>query len=426
MGQGLASGQVVMAPDAPVMDLVVLMFALARIGAALFPFRSGLDRDGTRSLASLVGAEWYWHPDSEQLGRTPFAAPGDASAASPIGLLIKTSGSGGKPRVVMLSFESLLASASRVNTRLGLTADDTWLACLRFSHVGGVTIAYRCALAGARMWLHEGFDARAVRRDLDDGSVTHLSLVPPMLARLLDLDQRPPPALRVLLVGGQALSRPLAQRTVEAGWPLHVTYGMTETGSQIATTGRLQGRDLDPARVGDLMPDIRVAAGGCEASPAPLRIRGPVLMAGYANPRRRPGDGLEQGWFRSADLGCEEPDGGLRILGRADDVLVIGGRNVSLSQINAALQEAPGVREIQLVGLADPVWGHRLTAVFAGDCDEGELALWCRGHLRGAECPRAFRRLECLPVLDSGKYDRVRIAALAEASVERAGLKNDS
>ncbi len=413
--QGLGPGQVVLAPDSPGLDLVLMQFALARIGAALFPFRSGQDSEELRSLAKLAGVEWVWESGSGRLLRTDIGVPMCSDLASaPIALLIRTSGSKGTPKAAMLTSENLLASASRVNVRLGLGQDDIWLCCLRSSHIGGISIGYRCALAGATLLLHEGFDVLAVRHDLDVRSVTHLSLVPPMLARLLDLNPTPPRSLRVLLVGGQALSPSLVQRAVAFGWPLHVTYGMTETASQIATTKRLTASDRNPGDVGDLLPEVRVDVQDCGCPPRPLRVCGPIVMAGYANPERRVGVGLDQGWFQSADLACLAPYGRLRILGRADDVLVIGGQNVSLVKVERILDEAPGVREILVVGIADPVWGHRLVAVFSGEAKEGVLASWCGERLRGPECPRSFLRLGQLPLLDSGKHDRLRITAMAE------------
>ncbi|MTW22755.1 AMP-binding protein [Allochromatium palmeri] len=416
MACGLRPGQVVMVPDSPAFDLTLTILALGRIGAGVFPYRSGLDPAERLALADLAGVEWLWNPDSASL--MPASAttqvtdvPPESSAA----LLIKTSGSSGHPQIVMHDYAGLRASASRVNARLGVTAESTWLCCLRLSHIGGAAILYRAALAGARLRLHDGFDAPTVLRELEAYGVTHVSLVPPMLARLLDLGGRAPPSLRVVLVGGQALSRPLAKRALAAGWPIQLTYGMTETGSQIATSGALAAEDggLDTSLVGTLLPDVDIEAPDCDAPTARLRIRGPMLMLGYANPERQPGQGLDEGgWFEPADLGCLTGEGRLRILGRADDICVIGGTNVSLTRIAHALQEASGVSEVQIVAGSDPVWGHRLVAVYAGASDDTELANWCRVHLSGPECPRAFIRLKRLPLLDSGKYDRARIAAL--------------
>lgn len=419
MACGLKPGQVVMAPDSPAFDLALKILALGRIGAGVFPYRSGLDPAERLALANLAGVEWLWNPDSTGLVPLSDATQTtDVSPESRAALLIKTSGSSGHPRIVMHGYAGLRASAGRVNARLGVTAESTWLCCLRLSHIGGAAILYRAALVGARLRLHDGFDAPTVRRELETHGVTHVSLVPPMLARLLDLGGRAPPSLRVVLVGGQALSRPLAERALAAGWPIRITYGMTETGSQIATSGPLAAEDgeLDTSLVGTLLPDVEIEASGCDAPPECLRIRGPMLMLGYANPERRPGQGLEDGgWFEPADLGCLTGEGQLRISGRADDIRVIGGTNVSLTRIAQALQEAPGVSEVQIVATPDPVWGHRLTAVYSGTSGETELADWCQAHLSGPECPRAFIRLERLPLLDSGKYDRPRIAALVRA-----------
>ncbi|MGQ9830852.1 MAG: AMP-binding protein [Thermochromatium sp.] len=418
MEAGLRAGQVVMAPDSPALDLALTILALGRLGAGVFPYRSGLDRAECLTLARLAGVEWLWSPEATGLvSLSDLSSNTNPSPPSCAALLIKTSGSSGRSQIVMHGYAGLHASASCVNARLGVTAESTWLCCLRLSHIGGASILYRAALAGAGLRLHDGFEASSVRRALEMHGVTHVSLVPPMLARLLDLGGGAPPSLRVVLVGGQALSRPLAERALASGWPIWITYGMTETGSQIATRGPLGWEDLDSSLVGTPLPGVEVEAPACHAPPAPLRLRGPMLMLGYANPERRPGQGLmEGGWFESADLGCRMETGGLRIFGRADECYVIGGTNVSLTRIAQVVQEAPGVGEVQIIASPDPVWGHRLTVVYAGTSDETQLANWCRVHLRGPECPRAFLRLERLPLLDSGKYDRARIAALVQTS----------
>jgi O-succinylbenzoic acid--CoA ligase len=273
---------------------------------------------------------------------------------------------------------------------------------------------------------HEGFDAAAVRAELMDeaAGITHLSLVPPMLARLLDAGAEPPPWLRVVLLGGQALDPALARRALAGGWPLVLGYGMTETGSMIAS-GRvrdggevvltpLPGVELDcpscDPRTGTAMDASQVRGPQVERSaavPRPLRLRGPMLMAGYANPRRQPGDGLSaDGWLTTSDLACHTPDGTLRVLGRADEVLVIGGVNVLPAAIERRLAAAPGIGEVAVAGVPEPVWGRRLIAVYTGPVDPARLDAWCRANLPSAERPRGFRRVAGLPVLASGKLDR--------------------
>jgi o-succinylbenzoate---CoA ligase len=413
LGQGLKAGEVVLARDEPALDLVLMQHALAKTGVALFPYRAGLPSANHDALAAMTGAEWRWSTDQQRLVRIGFAPVSAVASSDPAyALLVKTSGSSGAPKVAMLTVENVLTSAATSNAHLNLVAGDIWLGCLRMSHVGGLSITYRCALAGATLLLQDGFAAAEVKRMLWEHPVTHISLVPPMLARLLDLDTMPPPWLRVVLVGGQALGRSLAQRALDSGWPLHLTYGMTETSSQIATTARLTGRIEDCGLVGPLLSGVCVDAGACGTVSKRLRIRGPVVMAGYANPNRLPGSGLNGGWFESADLGCVMQDGQLKIFGRADDILVIGGNNVSLRRVEEAVSQATGVRDAVVVGLHDPVWGARLAVAFSGASDSTELERWCQRMLSGSERPRIYLRLPRLPLLDSGKYDRARIKAL--------------
>jgi O-succinylbenzoic acid--CoA ligase len=449
--QGLRAGQVVLrAADDPV-ELLLLQFALASAGAGLLPYGADLSAMDLDSLAADVGAEWHWqHGAPVPTGHGPPANAGDRIAPA---LLVRTSGSSGAPKTVMLMAGQLIASAARVNGVLGLRRDDQWLCCLPLSHIGGLAIGWRCALARAAVrlagaWRGPGVDGRqagdhaglgrpggqlgAARGGFDAGQVaatlatypvTHLSLVPAMLARLLDVMPAPPPSLRVLLLGGQALHPALARRAMDAGWPLHVSYGMSETGSMVAV-GRWRDDPGPGSRVGPLLADAVPDCAGPAAPPRRLRLRGPMLMAGYGNPARRPGIGLDAGWLGTADLCRLDADGALRVFGRADELLVIGGEQVSPGAVEARLAAAPGVREVVVVGVPHPVWGATLAACWSGAATPAALAAWCRAGLPGRERPRIFRRYEALPLLSSGKPDRAALrAAVAsqEHTAEDAG-----
>ncbi|WP_295448324.1 AMP-binding protein [uncultured Thiodictyon sp.] len=417
--QGLLPGQLVAVPERPGLGLVLMQHALARVDAALLPVRAAADAPGLEVLLALTGAEWVWQRDMSGRGRLTRLCSGPAQPPalwpSPLALVVETSGSTGAPRAAMLTQANLLAAAALSNRHLGLGAGDCWLCCLPLCHIGGLSITYRCALAGATLLLHSGFDSAAVAADLERRCVTHLSLVPPMLARLLALDRPPPPSLGVVLVGGQALSTALAGQAIAAGWPLHVTYGMTETATQIATSGRLSAPPA-PGMVGRPLDSLDVDCSAGADNPRPLRVRGAVVMAGYANPQRLPGVGLTDGWFTTSDLACRGPDGDVCILGRADDVLVTGGVNVHPLRVESLLAGAPGVGAVAVVGLDDPVWGARLVAFYTGAATPTDLDQWCRVHLAGPERPRAFRPLAELPLLESGKLDRGRLRVLARQS----------
>src|SRR5574343_1237617 len=138
-------------------------------------------------------------------------------------LIIATSGSEGQPRAVLLGNAQLDAAAAGANARLGLRAGDLWLDCLPLQHIGGLSILWRCARAGAGVLLHGSFDAVQVAADLAIQPVSHISLVPAMLARLLELGARPPASLRVALIGGAALSRQLYDKARAARSEVHTS-----------------------------------------------------------------------------------------------------------------------------------------------------------------------------------------------------------
>ena len=332
------------------------------------------------------------------------------SAPDDIALIISTSGSEGAPKAVMLTHANLDAAASASNERLSLAPGDIWLDCLPLYHIGGMSILYRCMRSGATVLLHEGFDAATVWRDLFAHPVTHISLVPAMLARLLDVAaEAPPPAsLRYVLVGGAALSGPLFKRAREAGWPICPTWGMSECAAQAATL--LQpGSDWQEGMVGTLLPGFaaRLDATGR------IQLRGPQLMAGYLNPEQRLGDGLDNGWLSTADLGRISAGGEITILGRADDVLISGGVNIHPLEVESQLAACPGVSDVAVTAVSDPIWGDSLVALIVGTADAKAIRDWSRGHLTSAQQPRRIMRIERLPRNAMGKLERSTLRALA-------------
>ncbi len=435
--QGLRGGQVVLGATDDPLRLLLLQHALAEAGAGLLPYPPDLSGMAVDALAASVGAEWRWVQDA--LVATGHGPPNTTPAPAPA-LLVRTSGSSGAPKVVMLTTGQLLASASRVNAALDLRRGDEWLCVLPLHHVGGLAIGWRCALAGATMRLiaaeHDtpaairpcqglpaptgsGFDAARVAATLKDYPVTHLSLVPAMLARLLEVMPAPPPSLRVVLLGGQALHPWLARRAVAAGWPLYVSYGLSETGSMIAA-GRWRDDDAPGSRIGPPLPDVALDCAGPDEAPRVLRLRGPMLMLGYADATRQPGRGLADGWLATADLCRLDANGALRAFGRADELVVIGGEQVSPGAVEARLATAPGVRELVVVAVPHTDWGATLAVCWSGPATSAGLDAWCRAELSGHERPRLFRRLDALPLLPSGKPDRWRLRALVTKSSQAA------
>ena len=417
---GVADGDAIGVCGLPALETALLLQAAARLGCAVVPVdprRPGQWRTAVW-LESGVGRAFSSAGELADLGGDA-PATDDGIRATPEGvhLIVATSSSGGEPRGAMIAGRNLAASVHACRERLGLQAHDRWLVCLPLHHLGGLAILYRCVQAGACAVLHDGFDAGRVWQDLAAHRVTHVSLVPAMLARLLDAAAGgpPPPTLRRVVLGGAELSPELLERARAAGWPICPAYSCTETCSQIAAA--LPEEQSPPGCVGRPLDTFDVQVVDAHGHPTwdvgRIRVSGEAVMAGYASPDRRPGLGLEDGWFTTGDLGRLDSGGRLWVTGRADDILVTGGEIVHPRQVEEVLGVCPEVGEVAVTGRPDPVWGSTLVAVYTGAIGEERLRAWCREHLHGAMRPRAFVRVDALPRLGHGKVDRQRLRGLA-------------
>lgn len=408
----------------PVLETALLVHGAARVGCALVPadprrpaqWRTALWLESGVGRAVSSVAELGVLEPAAAVTEAPIGAMPDG-----VHLIVATSGSGGEPKGAMLTGRNIAASSHACRERLGLHADDRWLLCLPVYHLGGLAVLYRCVQAGACAVLHEGFEAGRVWHDLVERRITHLSLIPAMLAHLLDAAEgAPPPAtLRRVLIGGAELSPALAERASRAGWPVCPSYSSAETGSQAAAC--LPEEHCPAGCVGRPLGAFDIQVVDDHGHPTwdvgRIRISGEAVMAGYANPERRPGLGLDGGWFTTGDLGRLDAGGRLWVVGRADDIVVTGGENVHPRQVEEVLRVCPGIGEAAVTGRPDPVWGATLVAVYTGAIGHADLAAWCRAHLHGAIRPRAFLWVEALPRLGPGKVDRARLRTLAREAI---------
>ncbi|MYE33501.1 MAG: AMP-binding protein [Gemmatimonadales bacterium] len=361
--------------------------------------------------------------DSVPTHRRAPAAPSARAGLPGAGVILPTSGTEGLPRFVAHEWRSLRANAIASNERLGFGAGDRWLATLAWAHIGGLAVPLRAAAAGATVALAgPRFDAASVARALGELAVTHLSLVPAMLHGLLAAGARPPGSLRAVLLGGAATPPDLAERALSAGWPIALTYGLTEAGSQVTTATPAEVRAGDrSAGVPLTGVEVRIrppgdAGEGPDVAPAAghIEVRGDPLFRGYVGEPVRPtGE-----WFATGDLGSLDEKGRLEVTGRLRDRIVSGGANVDPAHVEAVLAAHPEVRETAVVGVPDPRWGQVVVAVVVGEEPDlpARLDPWCRERLSGPRVPRRWEVLDRLPRTATGKVDRARLRGLLAES----------
>lgn len=346
----------------------------------------------------------FWPVDRNRPAILDDAAQVPADTA----LIISTSGSEGEAKAVLLSTANLASAALAANRRLPLTAGDCWLACLPLYHIGGQSILWRCAQAGASVLLHEGFDAQRVAGALTAYPVSHISLVPAMLARLLDQKIKPPASLRHAIIGGAALSLTLFERARAAGWPLNPSYGMSESSAQIATWTPADG-EWHEGLVGQALPGNEISL----SDDGRIRIRGAQIMRGYLGAPHL-ADGA---WFTTGDLGKIDAKTRLTVTGRADDMLISGGCNVHPAEVESCLAGCPGVLDVAVTGIPDAVWGDLVAALVVGNASPAEITRWCTARLPSAALPRRIVQLRELPRNSAGKLERASLRRLASEAL---------
>ena len=361
------------------------------------------------SYAELPGVRYLPAAVLDETGHRAALPPTPRPPRAPQ-LLITTSGTEGTPKAVMLGTGALSASATSTCESFDLGAGDRWLCCLPVVHIGGLMILLRCARAGATVELRQNFDPAATWRDLQAGT-THTSLSPAMLHCILDAagDPPAPASLRHVLMGGAPLPSALARRAADLGWPLTETFGMSETATHVAIVDPVT-RALRPmAGCGIDLVDLGVG----EGEPGRLRLEGPTLMLGYANPAMTPGDGLDRrGGLQTSDLGRPLDNGLVRVVGREDDVIICGGLNIHPVEVETMLALCPGVDELAITGRPDPVWGEKLVAIYVGNADPAGFAEWVGCNVPGRFRPRTYVRVPALPRNPMGKLQRDRLGEL--------------
>ena len=309
-----------------------------------------------------------------------------------------TSGTSGPAKAVRLTARNWEAAVEASALHLDHRSEDVWLAAMPLHHVGGLSILYRSAFVGASVRWVPRFEVAEVVGELRRG-VTMASLVPTMLRRILDFDDQPFAGLRAVLVGGGPIPPGLLEEAASRGLPVLPTYGMTETCAQVATLR--PGQNLRYAA--DPLPgvEVRVGRGGH------IELRGDQISPGYADQNDRP----PEEWFTTPDLGEVSPDGGLRVLGRADDIIVTGGENVDPGRVESVLSSHPAVTAAVVVGVADPEWGQKVVAVFQGAAPAEEVLAWARGRLSRAEVPKVLLPIAEIPWLGT-KPDRLAVVRI--------------
>jgi malonyl-CoA/methylmalonyl-CoA synthetase len=374
--------------------------------APLVPRLLTLDADGHGSLAEHAAGE-------------PAELPPAVMAPADLAAMLYTSGTTGRPKGAPLSHSNLASNARVLVDAWEFTAEDVLLHALPIFHAHGLFVAAHCALlSGATMLWLPRFDARKVLYVLPRATV--MMGVPTFYTRLLAeprLDREICRNVRLFVSGSAPL---LAETWHEfrrrTGHTILERYGMSEI---LMHTGNPLRGERRPGTVG--LPfagsEVRIVdAAGRDLPPGGIGavlVRGPNVFAGYWRlPEKNAEEFTPDGWFRTGDLGSLSADGYLTLVGRAKDLVITGGLNVYPSEVEAVIDELPGIVESAVIGLPHPDLGEAVTAVVKGADkvpDEATVIAHCRERLAGFKLPKRVLVVDELPRNAMGKVEKKRL-----------------
>jgi O-succinylbenzoic acid--CoA ligase len=329
-----------------------------------------------------------------------------AEVARRIALVVETSGSTASPKRVALSSDALLASAAASASAIG--GHGQWLLALPVHYIAGLNVLVRSIAGETEPVILGGgsFDpvAFAEAAASMDGDLRFTSVVPAQLSRLLETPSALPALQRFdrILVGGQSTPAPLLEQAAAFGIRLTRTYGSSETSG---------GCVYDGVPIGNT--EARIHDGQVE-------LAGAVLADGYLGDDERTDAAFwsdsGQRWYRTGDTGSID-DGVLRVTGRLDDVIISGGVKVSLAEVERFVRSLPGQTDAVVTREASERWGEVPVVITSVDLALDQVRESVGEALGAAAAPARVIVVSQLPMLSSGKPDRVRLRVLVEDAV---------
>jgi len=378
--------------------------------------------DAHPGLVVCERADFLNLPDSDE----PASPQGDPAS---IAVQLFTSGTTGTPKAAVLRHENLSSYILGTVEFASAEEDDALLVTVPPYHIAGISAVLSSTYALRKMVQLDGFEAQAWLAAAEAHGISNAFLVPTMLARLLELIGKDAPGsrlpkLRALAYGGGKMPLPVIEQAMRLLPHVDFTnaYGLTETSSTIAVLTpadhRAAAASNDPlirrrlssvGQPGAVEIEIRDDAGralGPEEAGL-VFVRGPQVSGEYLSL----GSQLDaQGWFPTKDRGYLDADGYLYLDGRADDVIVRGGENISPGEIEAVLLAHPAVQDAAVVACPDVEWGEGVAAAVvlkAGSSVSAEDLQACvKAALRSSRVPQKIVFKTELPYNELGKILR--------------------
>lgn len=338
-----------------------------------------------------------------------------------------TGGTTGFPKGVMLSNINLWSSAVATVQGYNLNAQPVnFLHALPLFHIAGVAGFLACSLIGAQQYFSPTFEPTKVIDVMEQGDVSHVMLVPTMIAMLLTeqgFNSQKLSSLKQIIYGAspilESTLNTVMQRLPEVEF--YQGYGQTEVSPAISILGPKEHNALGREK-------LRSAGQACVCVQISIRsyngtalaagevgevaIKGPNVMMGYLNKAEETKEVLSDGWLLTGDIGYLDADGYLFLLDRAKDMIVTGAENVFSAEVENVISTYPGVDSVAVIGIPSEEWGESVHAIIVTqeDLEESDIIAHCRSQIAGYKCPKSIEfKKNLLPMSPAGKILKVEL-----------------
>jgi O-succinylbenzoic acid--CoA ligase len=363
----------------------------------LVPLHPSLPEEARAAALSQLSNTWVTEEGLTYAPQEPQAKPPES-----IWAVIFSSGSTGAPKGVALSGHALQASAEAHALHSG---SSHWLLNLPIYHVGGLSVVSRAFFLDSEISIASSrFSAEETAAWVSEGGVEGLSLVPTTLARFLPLV----PAkhrLKTVLLGGAPSGPELVAEALARGLPIRLTYGMTETCSQIATEKEAGGGLT-------LLPNSRARIN----KEGEIEIQSSSLASGYFQNGELHKLPMHEGFFPTGDLGYLN-EACLVVEGRKSEMIISGGVKIFPAEIERHLS-IPGLEDAAVTSIPDSVWGERVCLAMVGSAAPDTVKTLLASKIDPRKMPRSWVFLPQIPRSATGKPLRAEIRRLVEAKLK--------
>ena len=391
------------------------------------PIVAAAKQAGTTVLRAMVSPD---QPAGHFIVDGPAVGPASSDAmaeSDDIALILHTSGTTSRPKIVPLSHANLAASARHISATLSLTASDRVLNIMPLFHIHGLIAAVSSSLfAGASIFATPGFNALKFFGWLSEAHATWVTAVPTMYQAILSRAGRNAETiaghpLRLLRSSSASLPPQVMQALEETfGCPVIESYGMTEATHQMISNP-LPPAPRKPGTVGIAAgPEVAIfdESGGRASAGrvGEICIRGPNVTAGYENNPGANAAGFFDDWFRTGDQGMLDASGYLTITGRLKELINRGGEKIAPREVDEVLMDHPAVAQAVTFAVPHEKLGEEVAAAVVlrsevePSPDERALRDFVSARLADFKVPRTVMFVDEIPKGPTGKLQRIGLA----------------